>query len=256
MNNRGEMEIAINKRMIERAFFLLIIIGLVTLYFLKGSAGRTEDLSANVTLLNQQLSTKDNQILLLLKNLTETQQQLATEKPAAIIVNTTLNTTPVKTLSGKITFGWLVNHSVLTPLDYNNDTIAAKQTDLTKFEAQYHDSNDSAERSDLREKIAVLKDDLETLKNDDNRLKLNKVTITVQNGKDSNAAIDYTVCWVAFDCTKVASTGFINVDAGEDKNETILLEIPTIMSLKTTQALQISLKQDGKEVFKESKTLS
>lgn len=264
MDNQGELEIRVNKHWIERAFFLIIIIGLVVFFVLKGSAD-TSDLQTSVTNLTTQVSDKTSQILQLETKVAELQKNLTkinttVAKPEIKITTPVVNTTkaaPVApVLSGKLVFTWDADTDTLTQAEYNADAIKPLAEEYNVLSEQYNHSDSTTEKTAIREEMNVIKADIAALKVGDPRLKLNNVTVTIDNGIDKQTSLDYELCWLSIECTNVKSTGSFNVDPAKKQTYTIDLKIPTMITIDKTHQLQLIIWDGDNQLFKDRKTFS
>jgi len=268
MDERGEVEIRINTRMVERAVFAIIIIVLAVLYFTKGAAD-TSSLKASVATLTQQLAEKTSQTEQLQTQLSNLQNATNNTKPQIIVTATpppapiqnTTNTTPVApTCSGKVEFNWTSQGEFLTVLQYNADQIASLQGNLTDLQIQYNATNNTNIQSNLQTEISDLTNQLRTAKIGDPKYNVDNVTLTASNGEDSPATFSYIMCWLSLDCGVVHTQGNINLQACSSKTFNVDFtnlphKISVPMGNQQTLRLTVSDANDN-VIFKDDKSFS
>jgi hypothetical protein len=251
MNKKGEMEISINKRLVERAVFLFIIIALAVLLFIEKQEPSTEtpDLTANLTALTQLNQQQQEQIQELQAELEDKNEEA--KQPAPVVV-----TNPEPTLSNKVVFDWNVKGQKQTPIQYNAGKIAALQEDLDELQEKYDDTESESLQDDLEDRMDLIRAEIRDLSVGDSKYKLEEVSITVDNGRPLDFSYEYSLCWSTLNCNNLKSEGIINVASGEVYTEIIDLKIPTTVSLdKLQQTLRLTISQDGKEVFQDDFTV-
>ena len=258
MNKRGELEIALNKRVIERAVWALIVVVLLLVILLRPSNSPDEGQLEEVSRLETELNASSALLTSLQSQLAESRKEVAdlkAKQQAAATQNTTkptVPTTPAPTLSGKVDYNWTVDAAVQSPLEYNANAIAKLEAQVDTLEAEYDENDTTAGRKNLIEdEIDTLQDEIRDLKAGESKLKLKSVKIRIENGLSQDAAFDYLVCWAAFDCTIIKSTGTMSVSSGKTVEEDVKLDIPTILQLDKAQVLRITITRDGKEVYKD-----
>jgi hypothetical protein len=259
MNNRGELELAINKRLLERAVFILIILALgIFLFYQRADV---PDQSEEVSLLTKQVNDKNAQLEQLAQQLHVAQEKAAEPAP---VVNKTNSTPAVITpvvpaqpaLSGKLTYDWEVIGEVQTPDQYNAATLTPLRAELAELEDELEDA-DSDDRPAIKDEIDEVEDDISALLDGEPKFKLQAVTITIDNGFDTSEVVDYELCWPQIDCLHVKSAGALNVPAAQTYTQSVPITIPSLITIdKSKQVLRLTLKQDNKEVFKEDYTIT
>jgi hypothetical protein len=248
MNRRGEVEIALNKRWIERGIFTLIIVVLAVLV-LKGQNTQTSD-DTSVLQLTEQLDEKTAQILHLEKQLAEKESAPA-PTPASTAPVPVAPAPVVSNLSGKAVIDWEVDGAVLTPADYNSVELAELQAEIDALEEDYETAS-SQKRSEINDKIDDLEREIRALETGESKYKLRNVTLTVENGRQTAVELEYILCWPQIDCLHVRSRDMFTVKSGETVTKVLPLTIPTTVLIdKTKQQLRLTIKEDGEEIFED-----
>lgn len=249
----SELEVRINKRWVERGVFLLIIAVLVFLYLTKGGESSSE--SSKINELQQQITEKNNQIA----TLEQEKTALKTEMENSSEVVPVVPKAPAlakPALSGVLSFDWDIDTIILTPAMDHAEEIAEKQLKVDELQDKYDGASDSSVRADLRDQIQVLENEIDDLKVGDDKLFLNAVTLTADNGKETAAVVEYAFCWLSIECSKIKSTGPLTIAGGKKETFNLSITIPSTLSLDKQQIFQMQVKQDGKEIFREQETFS
>ncbi len=255
MNNRAELEIAINKRWLERGLFLLVIAVLAVLLYQRWDAPQAltaqATLEEELSLLQAQNQNQvkqnelDMQTTIVAPNAEvenegsstrdPTSNPIANPVPQTAILDSTQanNTTAVKSekkLSGAFEVDWVVLGTPLAPTDYNKDELAKLATQKSELEKEIAHAEDD-KKSDLREDLRDVEAEIRKLSVGENKYRLNAVSIKFENGLAQAKAVEYTVCWSFLDCYTVKNSGKLTVESGESLTIPLDLRIPTLVTL-------------------------
>lgn len=257
MEKRGELEIAINKRTIERAVFLLLVVVLGVLLIIRWDSPADPQAQAAVLEMQVSLNQSTSRVQELLDQLAQANNKIETLEEKATLTPATpapVTSTPAAACSGELSFDWEADGEIQTPPIYNKVKIDALQTEIDELKDE--EKNASTSRiAQIKIEIEEKEDEIRDLEQGDSKLRLRGVSLTVTNDQDEEVEAEYLLCWTSFDCSKVKTEGTITVSACDSVQQDLELKIPTFLEIEhKSQVLQLVVTVDEEKVFEDSYT--
>jgi cell division protein FtsB len=215
MHRRGELEVVINTRWLERALWLLllvIIIGLAVWLYTGKTATTDATTAARVAELEQRVTAADDTIAKLTQELTE-----ARAHNTRLASDNQTNSTPVTSNT--------TNQSLTAP----PQPPTAASLDVTW---EYEGDNPSA-----------------------TKYKLRSVSVTATNTHAVSKSVSYALCWSSIECTNAVSEGTFSVGAGTSTTRELELSIPTFVDITQAQRLKLVITSEGKTLLSDERII-
>ncbi len=201
MNRRGDLEITINTRILERCAWLALVLVLAAVLWWRwdvGSASGSADADERIATLESQLSERDARI----SSLEAQKTSAATPVKANVTAPPAVPAPPVPAAPVVVQ----VNNTVAT----SNPALVLRWTQSGSRPAS-------------------------------GKYKLEQVTLIAENGFSVPVGITYNLCWASLDCERAVSKGNFTAKESTTTEFTPVLTIPTYVDIVKGQRLRLTL---------------